>query len=111
MWPLTCVFCWSHLGPSWGERRIWVRRGPGGPPAESRRSCSLLGAGRGNRTHMGFLPRDFKFNLRFCVLFLNPLLPLIPPRLDPERQQYRADDHHAFHEDAKPVDLSLQLPK
>ena len=29
MWPLTCVFCWSHLGPSWGERRIWVRRGPG----------------------------------------------------------------------------------
>ncbi len=35
-------------------------------------------------------------------------LPL-PPRLEPERQQDRADDHHAFHEDAKPGDLAGQL--
>ncbi len=37
------------------------------------------------------------------------LLPLLPPRLNPERQQDRADDHHAFHEDAKPGDLNGQL--
>ena len=35
--------------------------------------------------------------------------PLIPPRLNPERQQDRAYDHHAFHEDAEPGDLRLQL--
>ena len=44
------------------------------------------------------------------LLFFAPLLPLIPSRLKPERQQDRADDHHAFHEDAKPGDLSLQFP-
>ena len=36
--------------------------------------------------------------------------PLTPPTISREWQQDRADDHHAFHEDAKPGDLSLQLP-
>ena len=35
--------------------------------------------------------------------------PLTPPSISRERQQDRADDHHAFHKDAKPGDLSLQL--
>ncbi len=35
--------------------------------------------------------------------------PLTPPSISRECQQDRADDHHAFHEDAKPGDLSLQL--
>jgi hypothetical protein len=43
------------------------------------------------------------------LIVLPHLLPLIPPRLDPERQQDLADDHHAFDSDAKPGDLSLQL--
>ncbi len=31
--------------------------------------------------------------------------PLTPPSISPERHQHRADDHHAFHEDAEPGDL------
>ncbi len=41
--------------------------------------------------------------------FTSDLLPSLPPRLKPERQQDRAYDHHAFHEDAEPGDLGLQL--
>ncbi len=33
----------------------------------------------------------------------------IPPRINPERQQDRPDDHDAFHEDAEPGDLGLQF--
>ena len=40
--------------------------------------------------------------------FLTAFLPPLPPRIDPERQQDRAYDHHAFHEDAEPGDLGLQ---
>ncbi len=35
--------------------------------------------------------------------------PLTPPSISPERHQHRAADHHAFHEDAKPGDLTGQL--
>ena len=35
--------------------------------------------------------------------------PLTPPSISRECQRDRADDHHAFHEDAKPGDLSLHL--
>ena len=38
-----------------------------------------------------------------------PLLPPLPPRLKPERQQYRPDDYKALDTDAKPGDLGLQL--
>ena len=38
-----------------------------------------------------------------------PFLHPIPPSINPERQQDRAYDHHAFHEDAKPGDLTGQL--
>ena len=34
--------------------------------------------------------------------------PLTPPCINPECQQDRTDDHHAFNEDAQPGDLSLQ---
>ena len=40
---------------------------------------------------------------------LLPLLHFIPPFIQPQRQQDRAYNHHAFHEDAKPGDLSLQF--
>ena len=37
------------------------------------------------------------------------LLHPVPPSLEPERQQDRADDHHAFHSDPQPGDFARQF--
>ncbi len=53
--------------------------------------------------------REAKSSLDLTLQRPNELVqPALKIRLYPERQQDRADDHHAFDEDAEPGDLGLR---
>ena len=68
--------------------------------------------------HTGEHPKKARRHLerdsgRLAAFLLAPTGPftVVPPRLYPERQQDRADDHHALNEDAEPGDLAGQSGK